>query len=155
MTAYVATRPDSPSRPLPVDPALRDAVTLLEQAAAELLLDEGRMGSWRFLGTVLSARKALANHATACASSRGPLAHIEDARPRLHNRVHRCLAEHDRLLRMVDGLITQARSAGPDLDAAPLRRRALNCAVAAAGHGRRVRATVFEWAYRDIGGEAG
>lgn len=156
MTVPAPVRPSAARRtmPQPLEPALREAVRQLDEAAAELLHPEGRMSVWRFLGNALAARKALANHAAACSSPRGPLAHIEESRPRLRSRVQRCLGEHDRMIALLDSLIAGAKAA-ESLDTAVLRRRTLLCASMASGHGRRVRATVFEWAYRDIGGEAG
>lgn len=138
----------------PLDPALRAAFVALQDAAQALRQDPGRMGLWRYLGSALTARKALSSHASACGSVNGPLLHIEDARPRLRPRVQRCLGDHVRLLALVDGIIDDARS-DAEVGAQSLRNRAIACATAVAAHGRRVRATAFEWAYRDIGGEAG
>jgi hypothetical protein len=138
----------------PLDPALRAAFVSLQDAAQALRQDGGRMGLWRYLGSALNARKALTSHASACGSVNGPLLHIVDARPRLRPRVQRCLNDHVRLLTLVDGIIHDARGdagAGPE----SLRNRAIACSTAVAAHGRRVRTTAFEWAYRDIGGEAG
>ena len=139
----------------PLDPPLRAAFVSLQDAAQTLRQDPGRMGVWRYLGSALNARKALTSHASACSSTNGPLLHIEDARPRLRTRVQRCLNDHERLLSLLDDVILDARASEAGTSVDQLRNRAIACATAVASHGRRVRTTVFEWAYRDIGGEAG
>jgi hypothetical protein len=131
--------------------------SLISDAAAAIAREPNRMGAWRMVGSVLEARKAFQSHITLCRSAHGPLLHLVDSNPRLHASVEKLLAEHQNLVARFDGLIAiasreKATNAG---SARRLRVAAVHCDAALAAYERRFHDIVYEWANREIGGEAG
>lgn len=131
------------------------AAHALDQAVRLFQTDGSRVARWRIVSQLIEARRQLAVHASPCAAGDGPLVHVTSLRPRLEPVVRKTVAEHERMLEQLDGLITSITASSPDTATSAAHLSCvLKISAAVIGHQRRATEIVYEWANRDIGGES-
>lgn len=157
MTVLTPARPSPSRNASEAYESLRAARALLAEAGNSVVREPNRMGAWRLVASALQARKALTVHGNICASDGGPLLHLAEARPRLIPAVGHLAEDRHRLISRIDALVALANQAKVTGTGSAQRLRAESARLMAAlgAYERRFHAIAFEWANRDIGGEAG
>ncbi len=136
--------------------ALVAARRLLSDASQAIAREPNRMGAWRLVANALEARKAFQVHTSICNSDSGPLLHLASTRPDLGSSLQGLFDDHVRIFSALDQLISRATATRGDNTESieVLRSVVATSQTHMAAYEGRFHELAFEWANRDIGGEA-
>lgn len=166
MALHPISRPESNPAATPAPRIERDARAgyeglvatrrLLTEANIAIAREPNRMGAWRLVANALEARKSFQVHTGICNSDAGPFLHLLESRPELGSSLQALFDDHARIFTAIDQLIARATATrGDNAEAVEvLRSSAASAQATLAAYEIRFHELAFEWANRDIGGEA-
>lgn len=159
-TAVLLERPSAPQaapgqRSNCNDDSLGRAAANLERSAHTYSRQPSRLSLWGLTAAAVDAAQALQAHARECESDHGVLAGLAASQPGMVANIERAWGDHPLAISQANDLVIAATGvqARDSTDPTVLLQRALLCARLIEAHRRRTNTLVFDWAFRDFGGE--